>query len=461
MAPRKPAAHTLKRVAIYIRVSSDEQAKHGDSLRDQLESGKEYIDSHDNLILQDIYTDDGISGQKLEREEFTRLMDNVRAGSVDLIIFTKIDRWFRSLRHYLNTQAILEEHHVNWLATQQPYFDTSTPHGRAFIAQSMMWAELEAQNDSVRIRDVFANKVKYGEVLSGKVPRGYSIVNKHLEPNDDAPAIYDIFRYYCDTGSLYRTLMYIQQEYGWIMTQANLRQSILKNQKYIGIFRENENYCPPLVPRGLFDQAQELLSKNIRASQKYTYIFSGLLVCNECGYKLTSGHINVLSKGKYRYQYPSYICGKYRRYRTCPNGGEIRESRIEEYMIQNVREEMQRQLVQYEIESQPAKNNQARRGALMKKMEKLKELYLNDCISLDEYKKDKAEFQALLEQLPESSETSKKDTRKIQELLNSDFETLYMDLNNEEKRRFWRAFVKQIRITKSTNRHRDYFIDFI
>ncbi|MCB5608060.1 recombinase family protein, partial [[Ruminococcus] gnavus] len=67
---------------------------------------------------------------------------------------------------------------------EQPYFDTSTPHGRAFVNNSMIWAELEAQNDSDRILGVFDDKVDNGEVLSGSTPLGYTIVNKHLVPDD-------------------------------------------------------------------------------------------------------------------------------------------------------------------------------------------------------------------------------------------------------------------------------------
>ena len=70
----------LLQCAIYIRVSSDEQAKYGDSMRDQKEKGLDYINSHKNMVLYDIYIDDGISGQKLNRDEFTRLLDDVMAG---------------------------------------------------------------------------------------------------------------------------------------------------------------------------------------------------------------------------------------------------------------------------------------------------------------------------------------------------------------------------------------------
>ena len=76
----------LLRVAIYIRVSTDRQVKEGDSMRDQLATGQKYIDTHENMILVDTYIDDGISGQKLKRDDFQRLLDDIRAGKIDLVI---------------------------------------------------------------------------------------------------------------------------------------------------------------------------------------------------------------------------------------------------------------------------------------------------------------------------------------------------------------------------------------
>lgn len=230
------------------------------------------------MILQGIYIDDGISGQKLNRGDFTRLMDNVRAGLIDLIVFTKLDRWFRSLRHYLNTQATLEKYGVAWLAVSQPYYDTTTPQGRAFVAQSMTFAELEAQNDSVRIRDVFDWKYKNGQVLSGKTPFGYSIENKHLVPNEDAGKALSVFEYYDRVGSLNATISFLENEYGIVMSQANLKKAILTNEKYIGIMRDNPDFCPAIVPHDLFDRVQTKLQYNIKSSQRHPYIFSRALI---------------------------------------------------------------------------------------------------------------------------------------------------------------------------------------
>ncbi|MCB5496247.1 recombinase family protein, partial [Mediterraneibacter gnavus] len=72
------------------RVSTDKQVKDGDSIRDPLATGQNNIDSHENMILVDRYIDDGISGQKLKRDDFQRLIVDVSAGRIDLIIFTRL-----------------------------------------------------------------------------------------------------------------------------------------------------------------------------------------------------------------------------------------------------------------------------------------------------------------------------------------------------------------------------------
>ncbi|WP_180994651.1 recombinase family protein [Clostridium sp. chh4-2] len=461
----KKRIESIMRVASYRRVSSDEQAKHGDSLRDQEERTLEYINNHDNMVLAGIFTDDGISGQKLERDDFQRLMDAVKSDEIDLIIFTKLDRWFRSLRHYLNTQAILEEHNVCWTAIDQPYFDTSTPHGRAFVAQSMMWAELEAQNDGIRIVDVFKNKVKYGEVISGKVPRGYRIENKHLILSEEAPAIYDSILYFLKTQSLNGTIKYMRSQHGITMTLANFKDSILRNTKYTGKFRDNDSFCPRLISDEEWNEIQKILDSNlnIKSSQRYPYIFSGLLVCDECGYKLTGCKINVYTKRKsgkeYRYQYPGYECKRFQAYKECCNGGEIREQKIEDYLLTHIREELQSYIAEYSNQNKNRIDNRARKNAIRKKLDRLKELYVDELISLDEYKVDRAKYLEELESLPDIIE-SPVDFTKITELLNSDFETVYATFDNEEKRRFWRTIIKEIRITKSTNRQRTFKIFF-
>lgn len=449
---------TLQRVAIYIRVSTDAQAKKGDSTGEQMDTLQTYVNNDEHMILQDVYIDDGVSGQKLNRNDFTRLMDNVRAGLIDLIIFTKLDRWFRSLRHYLNTQATLEKYGVNWLAVSQPYYDTTTPQGRAFVAQSMTFAELEAQNDSARIRDVFDWKYKNGQVLSGSVPLGYSIENKHMVPNDDAYKAQAVFNYYDRSGSLNATISYLETEFNIVMSQANLKKSILTNSKYIGVFRDNENFCPAIISRDLFDRVQHKLQYNVKSSQRYPYIFSGLVVCSCCGHAMSGCTLSTSRNKKtgQRYKYPAYRCRGAYPNRRCDNRKVVYESTLEKYILENIKPLISQYLVDYEIKTAPVVDNRQKRAAILKKIDRLKELYVNDEITMDEYKTDKARYMDQIATLPDTA-APEKDLTALREFLNMDITAIYETMTAEEKRYLWRSVIKEIRV----NAAREYEIIFL
>ncbi len=437
-------------VAIYVRVSTDRQAKKGDSIDEQLSTCKNYIASKENMVLAGTYIDDGISGRKIKRGDFEQLLDDVRLGRVNLIIFTKLDRWFRSLRHYLNTQAILEANHCDWLAVDQPYFDTTTPHGRAFVAQSMTFAELEAENDSVRIRDVFDYKYRQGEVLSGKVPLGYSIENKHLVLNQDADKALHIFQFYAECGSLNQTISHLERDMGIIMSQDNLKKSVLKNKKYIGVFRDNDHYCPALVPVDLFERVQELLAINIKVSQKYSYVFSGLLRCAHCG-QAFSGAMRKIKKrnGDGYYKYPFYRCHGAYPNKRCVNRKIIFESYIERYLLSNIQDLLQKYIADYEIAAAKVVDYDSRRASILKKIDKLKDLYVNDIITMDELKQDKERYTKELESLPRNQ--SQKDMAPIRKLLKMDLNSVYETLDPAERRQLWRSVIKEIQIDDRRN----------
>lgn len=456
----------LIHVAVYIRVSSEEQAERGDSIRDQKERGIRYIREHSNMVLQDIYLDDGVSGQKIDRDDFTRLMNHVKKGQIDLIIFTKLDRWFRSLRHYLNTQAILEKYNAAWTAIDQPYFDTSTPYGRAFVAQSMTWAELEAQNGGIRVSDVFKSKVEHGEVITGKVPKGYQIINKRMVLSKEAPAIYDGIMHFLNHHSMNQSVLYLKDKYGICMTPQNFRQSLLRNEKLTGRYRGNEKYCPRLISDEDFNKIQHILDQNnnIKSSQLYPYIYSGLLVCSECQSKMGGCQINVLSKRKsgksIRYKYPAYECKQSHTQKACINHGEIRELRLEEYLLNYVKSELSSYTANFQTKEKQIIENRNGKNQIRKKLERLKDLYLNEVITLEEFMTEKSRLEKYLVPL-NNTKPLLQSSEALKSILSTDFETMYSRLNNEQKRRFWRSIIKKIIISKSTGRQREYTIIFL
>lgn len=445
----------LLRVAIYIRVSTDQQAQDGDSVRDQLATGQKYIENHENMILADTYVDDGISGQKVKRDDFQRLMNDVRAGSIDLIIFTRLDRWFRNLRHYLNTQDVLDKNGVSWTATEQPYFDTSTPHGRAFVNNSMIWAELEAQNDSDRILSVFDDKVDNSEVLSGSTPLGYRIENKHLVPDDDAPTAAAIFEYYRSNGNLAMTLRYMETEFGLIRSSASLK-NMLTNTKYIGEFRTNKNYCPAIIDRDLFDDVQRLLKINIKSGKKHDYIFSGLVVCDECEHTMSGcqqrNSARILADGtRVVYKYNSYRCRQGITLHRCPNHKVMLESTLEKILLARIRPELENYIAEYEVANRPAMRTDSKRRNLEHKLQKLKELYLNDLITMDEFKVDREKLMQQLDKIKSDDSQPVKDLSYLKNFLKTDFENIYGSLSIPEKRELWRSIIREIRVDHERN----------
>jgi len=446
----------LLRVAKYIRVSTDRQAKDGDSLRDQDETLTDHINRSDNMILAGTFVDDGVSGQKINRDDFSRLIQCVKNEKIDLIIFTKLDRWFRSLRHYLNTQTILEKHNVSWLAVSQPYFDTSTAHGRAFVQQSMSWAELEAQNGSERILSVFENKVKNSEVISGTTPLGYKIVDKHLIPNEDAEKAKKIFEFYKREPNLRAVMRYASEEFGFVRTHSTFKRMI-QNTKYKGVYRDNDNYCPPIVSEELWDECNRLLSRNQRANKKHDYVFTGLLVCGDCGHKLSACTMKKRDSrrkqfktetnpsGSDIYRYPAYRCPWRINGHNCINSKQYYEKTLEKRMLDRVKTELKMYIHSMEAKAAPAIDYSAKRKSIEKKITKLKELYINELISLDEFKTDRAYYEQKIDEIPKVM-PQKKDLRLLYNILDMDLDKLYPQMGVKEKNLFWRSFVDEIRI---------------
>ena len=185
------------RVALYIRVSTDEQALHGLSLESQKEALTQYANAH-NMQIVDVYADEGITARKAlnKRLQFQRLMSDVQAGKIDLILVTKLDRWFRNIKDYHNTQEILEKHNCNWRTIYESY-DTSTSSGRLHINIMLSVNQDECDRTSERIKAVFKHKLDKKEAVSGSLPMGYKLEDKKIVKDlEYADLVNDVFDYF-------------------------------------------------------------------------------------------------------------------------------------------------------------------------------------------------------------------------------------------------------------------------
>lgn len=432
------------KTACYIRVSSDKQAKEGESVPAQREALDQYIKEHKELKKVGEYLDDGISGTKFkERDELQRMLADVKAGKINKIIFTKLDRFYRSIRHYTATQETLDQYGVTWVAIWEPIYDTSTPAGRLIVNQMMSIAQFEAENTGQRIRQVMDYKRRRGEVLSGNVPFGYRIKDKRLIPDDNkAELARELFTTYSKTSSLTETMRILEGT--GIPTHISSINHLLRNSTYIGKHNGRDDYCEPIIPAELFEDVQRKLTMNIRTkSVKHTYIFSGLLRCSVCGRKM-AGSTRKAGTKKYR-------CEDYYKKNGCANGFKPREDFIEAYMLNNlydlIHEEMKPR--KYEIEADHGPKTEDQIKALRRKIDRLKELYINDLIDIDTYKKDKETYE---EQIAEIEERPRKrDFKALRALLQLDIGAIYKTLSEAEKRRFWRGFVDHIEVTPDKN----------
>lgn len=436
----------MKRAAIYLRVSSDRQAREGDSIPAQRDALRKYIADRPDLTFAGEYLDDGISGTKADRDELQRLLEDVEQDRIDLILFVKLDRWFRSVRHYTATQEILDRHGVGWTAIWEPIYDTTTPAGRLIVNQMMSIAQFEAENTGQRIRQVQAYKVAQGEVISGSTPPGYSIENKRLVINEEAESVRQAFRAYDRTGSLSETMRICAGLPGLPRAKSPFK-NMLKNTLYIGKHPRNDHFCEPIIPEDLFERVNKGLRMNVKKSQKNVYIFSGLLRCGTCGCSMGGGtRRRQRGNGKLEIT-PQYRCAKHytRVPAQCGNAKILSESVLENYLIERIRGEIG--ALVYDVQAAPIRDTRAQAAALEAKLKRLKDLYVEELISLEEYKADREAYTRQLEELRAESPAGA-DLDGLRELLKTDFEDLYYDMNKLEKRRFWRAILKEIRFNE-------------
>lgn len=428
------------KTAIYIRVSTDRQ-KEGDSVPAQRAALYKYIEERPDLILAGEYVDDGVSGTKFaERDELQRMLSDVEAGKIDQICFTKLDRFYRSIRHYTATQEVLDKYNVTWVAIWEPIYDTSTPAGRLVVNQMMSIAQFEAENAGARVRQVFEYKRQRGEVLSGSVPLGYRIENKHLViVPEQAEAVRYAFQTYKQTSNMSETLRKMVGTGG--PTEMQSLKRLLKNETYIGIHNGKNDYCEPIISKELFSEVQRLMAINYKSGKnKHEYIFSGLIRCGDCGRKMAGLQT---SHNTSRYRCNMYLRG----IGKCNNNSGVSEAMMEEYLLTNLRDLIGKELRprDYELIEEKARDNADRIAALTRKRDRLKDLYINELITLEEYRQDRDQYTAEIDALQaEQDKPEQRDKAALEALLRLDIEQIYKSLDKPEKRRFWRGIVDHI-----------------
>lgn len=444
---------TPVKVAAYIRVSTEEQAIHGLSIGAQREALDAWA-TENHVKIVDYYVDAGISARKpaTKRPELQRLLDDVRNGQIGLIVFTKLDRWFRNIAEYYKVQEVLEAHNVNWKTIHEDY-DTTTAAGRLKINIMLSVAQDEADRTSERIKVVFDSKKERKEPCTGRLPTGYKLEGKKMVKDPETEGqVACFFETFLATHSAQMARQAVQERYGVLYTYHHA-QDMLNREAYFGRFNGVDGMCPIYITKEQYDEIQANRKRSERkTANNRIYLFTGLVFCPLCGRRFGAHGSPYTLKSGEAVHTVAYNCrGRYNN-GDCTNGVSIRESVLEDYLLNNIDAELQRYVCELEeIRSSalPTKNFQEERAKLKKKFSRLKDLYVDDIIDLELYRKD---YEALVAQ-QDALDLEERRTAlsvpsedRLTSIFTSGWQDMYSRLTRPERQSFWRTVIDKLYI---------------
>ena len=240
------------KVAIYVRVSTEEQAKEGISLDAQIDRCKAFCKAR-NWKVSKIYKDAGFSAGSLNRPAFQLLARDAKDKKFNVLLVYKIDRCSRKLKDLIMILEDLKDQEINFTSVTEQ-IDTTTAMGEAFFQIIGVFAQLERGMVKERVELAFDKKISSGEVLN-RAPLGYFYQNKKLLINEEeAKKVKEIFEMWI-SGISYKE---ISQKFN---IPASTLYEIIKNPTYIGKIRyKNQLYKgnhKPIIDEELFNKLNQ------------------------------------------------------------------------------------------------------------------------------------------------------------------------------------------------------------
>jgi len=304
------------RCAIYTRKSSEEGLDmEFNSLDAQRESCEAYIASQRSegyAAIRERYDDGGHSGGTLERPALQRLLADVEAGLIDVIVVYKIDRLSRSLMDFARLVEIFERNQVTFVSVTQS-FNTTTSMGRLTLNILLSFAQFEREVIGERIRDKFAASRKKGMWMGGYVPLGYDVRDRKLVINEEeAETVRMIFERFVAIGSATRLARALAAE--GVVNKRGRRidkgflYKLINNRIYIGeVVHKGTSYPgehEAIIDRELWDAVHSILKTSPRlraaASRNQTPAMLKGLIFTDTGAAMTP---TATKKGSKLYRY--------------------------------------------------------------------------------------------------------------------------------------------------------------
>ena len=348
------------RAALYTRVSTQEQAEHNYSLEGQLDKLRAYCDLHEHAIAGE-YIDAGFSGTTDKRPGLSRLLADVEAGLVDVVIVYRLDRFFRSQRLLHATLYRLETSGAGLVSVSES-FDTTTPVGRAMLGVLGTFAQLERDTFIERCQDGKRKAASKGNHTGGTVGYGWRIdpdTKAYVVDPDEAAIVQCLFAW-ADEGLTTRLIADRLNATG-VPTKFNGARgarhytakwhpatitAMLHHPAYKGdwdygrepIKRQNRNLTagkrPAIVPVEQWERVQTRLAANQKLSKRNTkrsYLLSGLIRCR-CGHAYCGSYYDLADGSEVLY----YRCSRQYPHEPC-DGPSVPASFVEGVVWEDVR----------------------------------------------------------------------------------------------------------------------------
>lgn len=444
------------RVAFYIRVSTSEQVSRENSLPAQKLALDEWC-AKNNAVCVGVYADEGKTAAKeiRKRKEIHRMLKDVREGNIDLVIFTRFDRFTRNPEEYFKMMETMNAAGVQWKAIMQPELDLNTDMGQTLILFYLGMGKQEISNISERIKATAAVRIQKGAPIVGShsMPLGFIIGEDErgnkivVHDSEMEPVLWEYINHFELTHSHRKSMMHCNDMFGLNISYNSYRNMMHSTMMY-GHFRGVDNYCTGYVTKERFDSWQEMTKKNVRRKENNrTYIFSQMCKCAACG-----GAMSGNSSSPYGTTYYYYRCNTAVRDRRCNFLSGISEIELEKQALVQLKPKIERYIADCEAEA--AKPVARPKVDVVKKLEKELERvnyqFRKERISVEEY--DKA-YEDLVKRINEARARQvaaenpvQKDFTALRKILETDVNSLYKKLTREKKLAFWRAAVKEIEV---------------
>lgn len=478
--------------AIYVRVSTDEQAQEGFSIRAQIEKLKSYALLKD-WDIYDIYNDEGISGKNIiDRPDINRLIEDIENGKVNNVLVFKVDRLTRSTKNLLELVELFEEYNCAFNSLTES-IDTDTPSGRMFLKIIAIFAEFERENLISRVKMGLERKVKEGYTLANYLTsygytkdRGQKV--QEINPFE-ATILKEIASMFLDKDMSFNGIAKnlverkIPTKSGSGSWSATIIKQILTNPTYIGKVRystddedkyfEADGQHERILSDEVFYTIQEKIKNmpNLTRTKKPSdkSYFCGVLTCGMCGGKYTTHNYSCKAEddSEEKQYKTSYRCSRQSRLSEdmkCKNPA-IAHVKMEHAFIEYIQKINDlTDTKNVNIEDATQKSEQELLGYIIDIEKKLTDLqnrkrqvmerYVNGEMEFEEYKSilkitnDKydgldSELQRKKAELPNITATSKILPKDI--ILN--IQKNWDKLDNSERKMFLQRFIKRITIT--------------